>query len=162
MRILTLSDRIYGGHSAYSKHTFEICTRLASLGHKMAHIPMGQVNQMGRQVYKGVLVYNSDDVSSFGETVAVDDYIDFKADMLLTNKEPWVFSQLPNIAINFVPIVPIDHSPVSGQITSKLAYAYKVITISRFGQRELKMKGIRERLYPDRRPHRHLQALTQG
>lgn len=142
MRILTLSDRMYGGNSAYGKHTFEICTRLASIGHKMAHIPMGYANQMGRQVYKGVLVYNSDQNSPFGEYVAEENYIDFKADMLITNKEPWVFQHIHNTALNYVPIVPIDHAPVSGQITSRLGYAYKVITISRFGQRELKKKGI--------------------
>lgn len=139
---------MYGGSSAYSKHDFEICTRLASLGHRMGHIPMGFVNQMGRQVYKDVLVYNSDELSPFGESVAEEDYIDFRADMLITNKEPWVFQHIPRRAMNFVPIVPIDHSPVSGQITSQLTYAFKVITISRFGQRELLNKGIQSTYIP--------------
>ena len=142
MRILILSDRMYGGHSAYSKHTFEVCTRLASLGHKVGHIPMGYTNQMGRQVYKGVLVYNSDEDSPFGESIAEQDYIDFKADILITNKEPWVFQQIYRRAMNFVPMAIIDHAPVSGQLTARLSYAYKTIAISRFGQRELKKKGF--------------------
>jgi glycosyltransferase involved in cell wall biosynthesis len=103
---------------------------------------MGAVNQMGRYVFRNVLIYNSDEISSFGETVAEQDYIDFKADMLLVNKEPWVLKSIPQLAINFVPIVPLDHAPASGQITSRLTYAFKVIAISRFGQRELKKKGI--------------------
>jgi glycosyltransferase involved in cell wall biosynthesis len=115
---------------------------LAALGHKMAHIPMGFSNQMGRQVYKDVLVYNSDESSPFGEGVAEDCYIDFKADMLITNKEPWVFQHIHTRAMNFVPMSIIDHAPVSSQITSRLTYAYKVIAISKFGQRELKKKGI--------------------
>lgn len=142
MRIMVLGDRIVGGTSAYSKHNFEICTRLGQLGHKVAHMPMGFVNQMGRQVYKNVLVYNSDENSSFGESMAEDNYVDFRADMLITNKEPWVFHHIPHRAMNFVPIVPIDHSPVSGQITSQLTYSFRNIAISRFGQRELKKKDI--------------------
>lgn len=141
MRIIVLGDRMYGGASAYSKHNFEICTRLATMGHKMAHMPMGFVNKMGRQVYKGVLVYNSDENNPFGESEIEKNYTDFHADMLITNKEPWVFNHIQNRAMNFVPIIPIDHSPVSGQITARLSYAFKRIAISRFGQRELKKRS---------------------
>lgn len=148
MKILFLSDRIHGGNSAYTKDTFEICTRLTSIGHKMAHIPIGFANKMGRQVYGGVLVYNSDTLSPFGESVAEEYYIDFKADMLITYKEPWVFQNIPKLAINYVPIVPLDHAPASGQIISRLDYAYKVIAISRFGQRELKKKGVESTYIP--------------
>lgn len=142
MRIIVLSDRMYGGASAYSKHTFEICTRLAQLGHKMAHIPMGYANLMGRTVYRDVLVYNSDEGNDFGENAAEENYVDFRADLLITNKEPWVFSRIQNLALNFCPIVPIDHSPVSGQIVNRLTHSFRNITISRFGQRELKKKGV--------------------
>jgi glycosyltransferase involved in cell wall biosynthesis len=142
MRLIVLSDRMYGGMSAYSKHSFEICTRFAALGHKVAHIPMGFANFMGKTVYKNVLVYNSDAIDGFGETVAVPDYIEFKADMLITNKEPWVFQSIHRWAINFVPMAIIDHAPVSGQILSRLGTAFKVIAISRFGQRELKKAGF--------------------
>lgn len=142
MRLIVDSDRMYGGNSAYSKDTYEICTRLALEGHKMAHIPMGFANKMGKQVYKGVLVYDSDSLDAFGESIAEQCYIDFKADMFITYKEPWVFQKIPDLAVNFVPIVPIDHSPISSQMTSRLHYAYKVIAISRFGQRELKKRDV--------------------
>lgn len=141
MKILVLSDRMYGGNSAYSKHTFEVCVRLAGLGHKVAHIPMGYANRMGKQVYKGVLVYDSDEYDPFGEDLAIRDYVEFKADLLITNKEPWVFRSIPYQAINFVPIVPLDHAPASGEILRRLTYAFKIIAISRFGQRELKKRG---------------------
>jgi len=141
LRLLVLSDRMYGGQSAYSKHTFEVCTRLAALGHKVAHIPMGYANQMGKQVYKNVLVYDSDQYDPFCEEIAIKDYIEFKADMIITNKEPWVFRGLPYQAINFVPIVPLDHAPANSEILRRLTYAFKIIAISRFGQRELKKKG---------------------
>jgi len=148
LRLVFLSDRIYGSSSAYSKHTFEVCVRLAELGHKVAHLPMGYANQMGKQVYKGVLVLNSDADSPFGEASAEHEYIDFKADLIFTNKEPWVFNHLFKQALNIVPMVIIDHAPVSGQITSRLHYTFRNIAISRFGQRELQKKGISSTYIP--------------
>jgi glycosyltransferase involved in cell wall biosynthesis len=145
--MIVLSDRMFGGNSAYSKGTYEICVRLAEMGYDTAHIPMGFANLMGRQVWKKVLVFNSGD-DAFGEDVAVQDYIEFKADMLITNKEPWCFQSIHNYAINFVPIAVIDHSPVSEQITSRLHTAFKVIVNSRFAQRELKQKSIPSEYIP--------------
>lgn len=142
MRLMVLSDRMIGGNSAYSRHTFEVCTRLASMGHKIAHIPMGFANKMGKQVFNNVLIYDSDEASPFGEGVAERHYTDFKADLLITNKEPWVFQTLYDLAVNFVPIVPLDHSPVSGLMTARLRHAFRTITISRFGQRELRKAGF--------------------
>jgi len=141
LRILWLSDRMIGGYSAYSKVTYEVCTRLAKLGYHVAHIPMGRANRMGKQVYQGVLVYPSGN-HPFAEDVAIEHYIDWKADMLITLKEPWIFNHIHKYAINFVPHAVIDHSPVSPSITARLHVAFKIIVISRFGQRELKQEGF--------------------
>lgn len=146
MRILWLSDRIYGGHSAYSKVTFESCTRLAKLGHKVAHIPMGRANLMGKHVHKDVLIYRSGS-DPWGEDVALNHYVDYKADMLITLKEPWTFNTIHKYAINFVPYAIIDHSPVSPSITSRLHTAFKVLAPSKFAQRELKTVGIENVAY---------------
>jgi len=107
-----------GGTSAYSKITYETCTRLAKLGHKVS----GE--------------------SPFAEDVAVKHYVDWKADMLITLKEPWVFQHIHRYAVNFCPFAIIDHSPVSPSITSRLHTAFKIIIVSRFAQRELKQAGI--------------------
>jgi len=136
-----------GGSSAYSKVTFETCTRLARVGYQMAHIPMGRSNLLGKNVYHGVLLYPSGD-EPFCEDVALQHYIDFKADMLITLKEPWIFNRVFAYPINYVPICPIDHSPVSNFITSRLQTAFKVVSISRFGQMELKKQGIDSEFIP--------------
>jgi len=142
MRLLFLGDKILGGTSAYSKVGDETCKRLAKIGHKVAHIPMGFANRMGTQVtQEGVQIYPSG-ANAFCEDVAVDDYLNFKADMLITIKEPWVFNHICYQPINFVPMCIIDHSPVSATITSKLNTAFKVIAVSRFGQMELKRAEI--------------------
>ena len=142
-----LSDRLRGGNSAYSKVTYETCTRLAKIGHKVAHIPMGFANKMGKTICEDVVVYNSGQ-NAFGEDVAVPDYADFNADLLITLKEPWCFSYLPHVAINWVPFAIIDHSPVSETITSKLETAFKVISPSRHAQFELMQKKIESSYIP--------------
>jgi glycosyltransferase involved in cell wall biosynthesis len=141
LRIMWLGDRIIGGTSAYTKVGYEVCTRLAKMGHSVAHIPMGRANRMGKQVYYDVLFYPSGD-QIFAEDVAIPHYTDFKADLLITCKEPWCFNNVYRYAINFVPMAIIDHSPVSPSITSRLNTTFKTIAISRFGQRELKRAGI--------------------
>lgn len=141
LRIMELGDRIVSGRSAYSKIGFETCTRLANLGYQVAHTPMALANKMGKQGFEKILIYPSGN-DYFAEDVAMDNYIDFKADLLVTVKEPWVFNRIFREAMNWVPMCPIDHSPVSAAMTSRLTSAFKVIAISRFGQVELKNKNI--------------------
>ena len=144
LRILWNSDKITGT-SAYSKVTYELCTRTAKLGYAVAHVPMGRANRMGKQMYQGVLVYPSGE-NPWNEDVIVDAYIDWKADMLITLKEPWVFRHLHKWALNFVPYAIIDHSPVSPLITSKLHIAFRILVPSRFAQRELNQAGFSDRV----------------
>jgi len=130
-----------GGFSAYSKVTYECCTRLAQMGHNVAHVPMGKANKMGKQSYKDVLIYPSGN-HAFAEDVAIPHYLDWRADMLIAFKETWCFNDIFKYAINFVPYVPIDHSPVSPALTARLRTAFRVITPSRHGKRELEYAGI--------------------
>ncbi|MBA7491931.1 D-inositol-3-phosphate glycosyltransferase [subsurface metagenome] len=96
---------------------------------------------MGKQSYKDVLIYNSGD-HPFGEDVAIPHYLDWKADMLIYFKEAWTMNSIFRYALNLVPYCPIDHSPVSPSMTSRLHTAFKVLTPSRFGQRELKSMDV--------------------
>ena len=141
LRILWLSDRIIGGFSAYTKVTYEVCTRLAKMGHSVAHVPIGRANKMGKQSYHDVLIYPSGN-HPFGEDVAIPHYLDWNADLLIALKEVWAFNSIHQYAINFVPYCPIDHSPVNPAITARIKTAFKVLVPSRFGQRELRHAGI--------------------
>lgn len=141
MRLMFLGDKIIGGNSAYSKIMLETCTRLARLGHKVAHVPIGYANRMGIQrLDNDVRIYESGS-SPFSEDVVEEHYIHFKADMLISLKEPWVFNYIHELPINFVPNVIIDHEPLSPAITYRLATTYRNIAITRFGQRMLKNAG---------------------
>jgi glycosyltransferase involved in cell wall biosynthesis len=79
--------------------------------------------------------------------VAVPYYVDFKADMLITLKEPWVFNKLYRLALNFCPYVPLDHSPPSLAITQRLQTAFRVLVPTRFAQAELRAAGIGNTVY---------------
>lgn len=115
--------------------------RLLKEGHSVAHIPMGRSLKGGKFNHHGVLIYSSG-LDSFAQDVAVEHYLNYDADLLITAKEPWCFSTLHKEALNFVPMAIIDHSPVSASITSRLHTAFKVIAISRFGQNELRRNQI--------------------
>ncbi|MBU1082586.1 MAG: hypothetical protein KKB59_19020, partial [Spirochaetes bacterium] len=147
MRLLFMGDRITGGNSAYSKIGFETCTRLADMGHDVAHIPMGRANQMGKYGFSKVLLYTSGN-DPFAEDVALNHYLDFNADLICSIKEPWVFNRIFRYSMNFVPMAIIDHSPVSSAITARLGTAFKVIAVSRFGQLELKRVGVDSEYIP--------------
>jgi glycosyltransferase involved in cell wall biosynthesis len=136
-----------GGSSAYSRVTYETSTRLAKAGHKVAHIPMGFANKMGKTIYEDVVVYNSGQ-NAFSEDVSVPDYCDFNADMLITIKENWNFNYIPRQAINWVPMVVCDHSPISESMTRNLESAFKIISVSRHAQMELMQKKIESTYIP--------------
>ena len=102
---------------------------------------------MGKTIYEDVLVYNSGQ-NAFGEDVAVPDYADFNADMLITIKENWNFSYIPRMAINYCPMVICDHSPISESMTRGLETAFKVISVSRHAQFELMQKKIESSYIP--------------
>ena len=140
LRLLFNSDRIMGT-SAYSKVTYELCTRSVKLGYKVAHIPMANANRMGKQFYQGVLVYPSGR-DAWNEDVIVDTYVDWKADMLITLKDPWVFRATHKWSLTWAPYAIIDHSPVSPLITSKLHTAFRILVPSRFCMRELVQAGF--------------------
>ena len=108
---------------------------------------MGRSMTGGEMKYHGVLLFpaGSDD---FGEDVALEHYNGFRADMLLTVKDVWCFRHIQSLAINFTPMVPIDSTPLSPSITSRLSTPFKVISISRFGQKELKNAGIESEYIP--------------
>jgi len=49
---------------------------------------------------------------------------------------------------NWVPVVPIDHEPVPPGIKERLKLAYRIVTYSPFGERELKDHGMHSTYIP--------------
>lgn len=148
LRLMFIGDSIVGSHSAYSKVGYELCTRTVKLGHQVAHTPIGRANNMGRQqTDEGVFIFESGS-DPLAEDVAVDNYVDFGADMMIACKEPWVWRRLHRFGINWVPYAIIDHSPVSPMITRRLDIAFRTLAPSRFAQRELRRNNIESTYVP--------------
>jgi len=118
-----------------------MCIRTLRLGHAVGHVPMGSANKLGHLERWGILIHHSGD-DPFNEDVIIDYYVEWKADMLIVLKEPWLLRHTHRWAINFVPWAIIDHSPVSPLITSRLRTAFRILVPSRHAQRELLQAGI--------------------
>lgn len=145
-RILWNSDCMIGP-SAYSRITYETLTQLVKLGYPVAHVAMVNALRRGPFTYEGVLILPSGN-DPWNEDVFLQHYCEYNANVLITLKEPWAFSVTPHYALNWIPITPIDHDPVSPLMLSKLQTCFKVIAISRFGQRELKRNQIESTYIP--------------
>lgn len=142
---MVIGDRLWGT-SAYSKVVETMCQGLVKLGCEVAHTPIGRSMRGAKMGYGDVLIYPSGN-NPWSDDVAVPNYVDFNADLLITVKENWLFEEVLKYAISWSPYCVIDHSPVSYNITSRLHTCFKPIAISRFGQRELEQKGIKNSVF---------------
>lgn len=79
----------------------------------------------------------------YGSDALIHHARDFQADVVFTLQDIWVLNpddlrQVPH----WIPILPIDHDPVPAVILDRLRYAYKAITYSKFGQKQLLNNGV--------------------
>lgn len=85
----------------------------------------------------------------YGSDALVHHANDFKADVVFTLQDIWCLHPQDLERVNrFLPIVPVDHDPVPNAVFEKLKYAYRIVTYSRFGERELKRKGLMSTYIP--------------
>ena len=69
--------------------------------------------------------------------------LDFKADVVISLQDIWTldFNNLANIK-RWIAWVPIDMQPIPQAIYDRLKLCYRIITCSKFGQKELEKKGM--------------------
>jgi glycosyltransferase involved in cell wall biosynthesis len=74
---------------------------------------------------------------------------DWKADITVCFQDSWVMDEGALGKINrYTPYVPIDHDPVPPGVLSKMRFAYRIITYSKFGQQALWDKGFNSTYIP--------------
>jgi glycosyltransferase involved in cell wall biosynthesis len=74
---------------------------------------------------------------------------DFKADVVFTLQDIWVLH--PNDlqqTKRFIPWLPIDHDPIPNAVLEKLRFAYRIVAMSKFGQKQLQKKGLSSTYIP--------------
>lgn len=74
---------------------------------------------------------------------------DWGADITITMQDIWVLDMagIPQIT-RFIPMVFVDHEPMPDSTYHRLKQAYRIITVSRFGERELLKKGLASTYIP--------------
>lgn len=90
---------------------------------------------------------------TWGSDAMVHHSNDFEADVVITLQDIWVLNPndlhaLKQQGRKWVPIVPIDHEPTPPQIRDLLRHAYRIITYSKFGERQLKHEGFSSSYIP--------------
>lgn len=73
----------------------------------------------------------------------------FNPDCVITFQDTWVMD-MNNVKQfkNWIPMAPIDHDPVPPSVLAHLKLAYRVITHSEFGEKELKRNGMHSTYIP--------------
>ena len=148
MRLMLLTDpmSIKTKPSAYSKVAAAIAQGIQGR-HSVAHQPMLRANKMGLFVYNNLLIYPSGD-EEFGEDVIERNCFHFNADAVMTLKDLYPLTRIMHMPLEWIPYVPVDSSPAGISITNRLKYAFKVVTMSEFGYKELQKEGIKSTLIP--------------
>lgn len=74
---------------------------------------------------------------------------DWGADITISMQDIWVLDQngLPLIT-RWIPMVFVDHEPMPDSTYHRLKQAYRIITVSKFGKKELEKKGITSTYIP--------------
>jgi len=130
--------------SGYSKVAMNLAQRIRDK-HQVAHTPMLRSNRMGLFVYQNLLVYPSGD-EEFGEDVIEKNCLHFNADAVLTLKDLYVFGKLFQMPLEVIPYVPVDGTPIGAGVVNRLRYAFRVLSMSEFGEKELNKIGIKNTL----------------
>lgn len=149
LRILWQSNALWAT-SGYSNQTAEIVPLIANEGYSVA-LSNFYGQQGGKFVLSGLEnviqypvinhTYGSDALLMHGK--------DFQADVHMTLQDIWSLNpQDLQQMQRFIPWVPIDQDPIPQQTLEILRFAYRVIAMSRFGQKQMEDAGIASTYIP--------------
>src|SRR3990167_10139699 len=146
LRIIISSNALWAP-SGYGQQMLELVPLIRDEGYPLATIDFYGLE--GSKIFvDGVLHYPKIN-HVYGSDALIHHANDFKADVVLTLQDVWVLNPVDLEQVkNFIPLTPIDHDPVPRVVIEKLKFAYRVVTYSQFGQKELKRKGIMSTYIP--------------
>ena len=127
--------------SGYSQQIADLLPRIRDEGYPIAICNFfGQ--QGGKFMLDGIMQYPIIN-HVYGSDALIHHANDFKADVVFTLQDIWVLNpeDLSKVK-HFIPVVPVDHDPVPAVILDRLRYAYRVITYSQFGHKQLLDHGV--------------------
>lgn len=104
--------------------------------------------QGGRFEYEGIMQYPGM-ADQWGVDAMVNHGIHFKTDVTFSLQDIWTLDPPGLRKIKrWIPILPVDHEPVPPAVIDRAKLAYRIITYSKFGQREMKRNGVHTTYIP--------------
>lgn len=146
MRILFSSNAPYST-SGYAQQMHDLLPKIKALGHEVA-ISCFYGLEGGKISLDGITCYPKI-ADTWGSDAAVMHQQDFKADIVITFQDIWVMdvNNLRKLK-NWIPMLPVDHDPVPQAVLDRARLAYRIITHSQFGYKQLKNKGVHSTYIP--------------
>jgi glycosyltransferase involved in cell wall biosynthesis len=133
--------------SGYSNQISEILPLIHNEGYPLAMTDFFGL-EGGKLMIDGVLHYPKIN-HVYGSDALVHHAKDFNADVCFTLQDVWVLNPHDlERTKRFIPILPIDHDPAPRIVIEKLKYAYRIVTYSKFGQKELQKNGFMSTYIP--------------
>ena len=144
LRIIWNSNAHWTG-SGYAVFTRDLLTRLVKDGWPVAEIGFWGL-QGAPTTVDGIKVYPVMN-HPYGSDAIVNHSIHYKADVVFTMQD------IPTLDPNdlqrlktWIPYLPIDHDPAPPSVLQRLNFAYKILTFSEFGRKQLEDKGFYSQL----------------
>lgn len=146
LRILWSSNAPWSP-SGYSQQTQEITPLIHNAGFPIACSNFyGQ--QGGKFMLNGIIQYPVIN-HTYGSDGMVLHAKDFQADTVISLQDTWVLNpQDLQQVTRWIPWTPVDHDPVTRVVLNNLRFAYRVISMSKHGQKELARNGIASTYIP--------------
>lgn len=133
--------------SGYGQQIRELAPKIKEAGYDVSIVCFYGLDG-GKIILDGITMYPKVG-DMWGEDAVINHSKEFKPDVVFTLQDIWVLNpQALKQYKNWIPIVPIDHEPVPGAVFERLKMAYRVVTYSPYGQRELKDKGMNSTYIP--------------
>ncbi len=140
MRVLWMSNSPWSS-TGYGNQTRLFTPRLKALGHDLAiHCTYGLMGSVLN--WQGIVCYPQG-YDPWGTDVAAPHALHFKADILLTLYDCWVYRNWqPPAPLRHVYWAPVDHEPMPAIIRDTLQRAWQVVMYSKFGVRMCHDAGV--------------------
>lgn len=146
LRILWNSNAAWS-HSGYGQQSAELLPHIRDAGYPIAcsnfyGLSGGIINVDGIMQYPIINhTYGSDAMVLHGRH--------FNADIVMSLQDVWILNpQDLQQVTRWIPWLPIDFDPIPNAILEKLKFAYRIIAMSKFGQKQLQGKGLHATYIP--------------
>jgi glycosyltransferase involved in cell wall biosynthesis len=139
LRILWASDAPWAT-SGYSNQTRLAAPRIAALGYDLALLTTYGLHGNSLE-WQGLKVYPGG-ADPFANDVIKQSAMDWKADIVITLKDAFVFNPRAFEGLRWCPMIPVDHEPVPPGVVEVCRHVYRPIAYAPNGFRALRNVGF--------------------